>query len=49
MAVKKDGKALSSKKYPNSLSNSIKYKYSIQKRGIWGFWLAIIALPLAYR
>ena len=29
MAVKKDGKALLSKKYPNSLSNFIKYGYSI--------------------
>ena len=29
MAVKKNKKALLSKKYPNSLSNFIKYKYSI--------------------
>ena len=29
MAIKKDKKALLNKKYPNSLSNSIKYRYNI--------------------
>ena len=29
MAIEEDGRALLSKKYPNSLSNFIKYKYNI--------------------